>query len=165
MRHLIPKFELRFALVLFALIGIVFAWVSSWHRTSSQAVTGVYCNGNFFDTPEWATIHVLENDFDEPIAVIIHHGKSKPQGPSFTPVEFKSNLLWRHHYPPSIDESGIWIDGKKQPLGQELAVLYATDTNKPRYINISIEDKADFLTEARGGGDPLQFVDRWIRLK
>ena len=145
------------------MVGI-FSLCSSWHANSKQAVTGVYRNCNFFNTPEWATIHVLENDFHQPIAVLVHHGICIRQGPSYSPVEFRSDLTWKQHDPSRSGESGVWIDGKKQRLGGDLAVLYATETGKTRVLHIHDDDKVHLLADARSGGDPLHFVHRWIRL-
>lgn len=158
-----PQYRIRTLLAVLALFAVLLALATNWYRDASKGVTSVYVNANDFGNGERARVVVLKNALDSPVAVVIHHLKSATERFDSEPSCFQSDVRWKNAYPASQKESGVWIDGKKQSLSGQLKVFYVSGTSKAGVVEISNEDQHAFIQQAYAGGDPVQFVKKWIR--
>jgi len=58
--------------------------------------------------------------------------------------------------------SGLWIDGRKRPVGDSLTAIYISDKLPATDLPIPEKDQPQFVNEARTL-EPLSFVDKWIK--
>lgn len=74
----------------------------------------------------------------------------------------KSSVLVTTHYPPDPDQSGLWIDGRKRVVGDDLSVIYVSDELSATEVAIPAIEQNGFIDDARKL-DPLRFIDKWLQ--
>ncbi len=154
------RFRFLEVIVVIGVIAATAAYFAHRHRIANESLTTLAINGSGYQDGRDVDIQIAGNAFDKTTVVLVCD-RLRPirWGPL---AALKSEVSIVTHYPPDSSISGLWIDHRKQRLGNDLLVVYVTESSHAEILAISLENKRPFLADA-STLDPLQFLDKWVK--
>ena len=164
-------FRLSTVFIVLALLSIPLAYYAADYRNKERAFryqsvrTNQYQDGRQIDI-EWS-----RNGHDQTTAVVVtHYSTTVPEEvpillgrrSSRHPIKgLLSNYKLAAGIPSLNNNSGLWINGKRREVGNNLTCIYISDKTKAIEIDISPRDTAAFLNDMREL-EALLFIEKWI---
>jgi hypothetical protein len=155
-------------------VVIVSATLSVVHRCRVNAASLTSLGGNQQSSADGRDVQVViagnANDRTA-VVLVLHYSTADPKrrvmkpGRVYSTSDPLEGLLssWRviTHYPPDPEISGVWVDGQRRQMSDQMLVIYLSDKLRATDIAIGEADQAAFLNDARNLR-PLLFVEKWI---
>ena len=166
------SFRLSTILIVFAVLSVGLAYYVADQQRKAKCLVSrgglqqVYADGREVE------IVTAGNALDRTIVVVVlHYSTKNPKrlilepGRTYSsndPIEgLQSSYRLTSCWPPDPNASGLWIDGIRHSVGNELTCVYISDRTEATIIEIPANDVETFLDNI-GEIDPLRFIDKWI---
>jgi hypothetical protein len=151
------RFRLSTLLIVVGLIAAVTAYSVHRYRLASAALTSLTVNRRGYADGRDVSIRIAGNPLGESKVVVIEDADTSD--PAKRAARLPIDLRLR--YGAYLSESGLWIDGRRQPMGDGLHVVYATDGRAAEIVEIANDKQQAFLAEA-ATLDPRAVVKKWV---